>query len=132
MNKTPDEIKKGLEKCSACGSVCDGCEFSNGNAEKWQKLMGYALAYIQQLEAELEKEKDLRAHFAELSWEYKKELAQMKRERDALQDGFKKELGCSVCKHFDDDAEYVSNECIGCGKNKCNWEYRGLCEKMEV
>ncbi len=48
--KTPDEIKKGLEKCSAGGSVCDGCEFSNGNAEKWRKLMGDSLAYIQRLE----------------------------------------------------------------------------------
>ena len=55
------------------------------------------------------------------------ELETVKRERDALRDGFKMELGCSVCKYFDDDAEYVSNDCFVCGKNKCNWEYRGLC-----
>lgn len=57
------------------------------------------------------------------------QLEIVKRERDALRDGFKTELGCSVCKHFDDDTEYVSNECLGCGKNKCNWEYSGLCKE---
>ena len=48
--KTPEEIKKGLERCKADRSICDECEFSDGNVKKWRSLMGDALAYIEQLE----------------------------------------------------------------------------------
>ena len=48
--KTPDEIKNGLERCKADRSICDECEFSDGNVKKWRSLMGDALAYIEQLE----------------------------------------------------------------------------------
>lgn len=48
--KTPDEIKKGLERCKDDRCICDECEFSDGNVKKWRSLMGDALAYIEQLE----------------------------------------------------------------------------------
>ena len=48
--KTPDEIKKGLERCKDDRCICDECEFSDGNVKKWRSLMGDALAYIKQLE----------------------------------------------------------------------------------
>ena len=48
--KTPDEIKKGLERCKDDRFICDECEFSDGNVKKWRSLMGDALAYIGQLE----------------------------------------------------------------------------------
>ena len=48
--KTPDEIKNGLERCKADRSICDECEFSDGNVKKWRSLMGDALSYIEQLE----------------------------------------------------------------------------------
>lgn len=48
--KTPEEIKKGLERCKADRCICDECEFSDGNVKKWRSLMGDALAYIEQLE----------------------------------------------------------------------------------
>ena len=48
--KTPDVIKKGLERCKDDRCICDECEFSDGNVKKWRSLMGDALAYIEQLE----------------------------------------------------------------------------------
>ena len=48
--KTPEEIKKGLERCKDNRCICDECEFSDGNVKKWRSLMGDALAYIEQLE----------------------------------------------------------------------------------
>lgn len=48
--KTPEEIKKGLERCKDDRCICDECEFSDGNVKKWRSLMGDALAYIKQLE----------------------------------------------------------------------------------
>lgn len=48
--KTPEEIKKGLERCKDDHCICDECEFSGGNVKKWRSLMGDALAYIEQLE----------------------------------------------------------------------------------
>lgn len=48
--KTPDVIKKGLERCKDDRCICDECEFSDGNVKKWRSLMGDALAYIVQLE----------------------------------------------------------------------------------
>ena len=50
MMKTPDVIKKGLERCKDDRCICDECEFSDGNVKKWRSLMGDALAYIEQLE----------------------------------------------------------------------------------
>lgn len=48
--KTPDVIKKGLERCKDDRCICDECEFSDENVKKWRSLMGDALAYIEQLE----------------------------------------------------------------------------------
>ena len=48
--KTPDVIKKGLERCKDDRCICDECEFSDGNVKKWRSLMGDALSYIEQLE----------------------------------------------------------------------------------
>ena len=48
--KTPEEIKKGLERCKDDRCICDECKFSEGNVKKWRSLMDDALAYIKQLE----------------------------------------------------------------------------------
>lgn len=53
--KTPDVIKKGMERCKDDRCICDECEFSDGNVKKWRSLMGDALAYIEQLEAKVPK-----------------------------------------------------------------------------
>lgn len=54
MMKTPEEIKKGLERCKDDRCICDECEFSDGNVKKWRSLMGDALAYIEQLEKRID------------------------------------------------------------------------------
>lgn len=103
--KTPEEIKRGLVHCSNdstfCNAKCPYFNASSNGVDCATEMHGNGLAYIQQLE----------------------------RERDALREGLKTELGCNACKHFDNDAEYVSNECMDCGKKKCNWKWRGVEEE---
>ena len=60
MDKTPEEIKKGLECCAAewaeceeC-TYCDGCVMRGGN----ENLDADALAYIIQLEETVAKQKE--------------------------------------------------------------------------
>lgn len=73
MQKTPDEIKKGLECCADVGRCIEACPYG----EDWhpkcviQKSRD-ALAYIQQLE----------------------------RERDALVALYKPHSTCGSCKHY--------------------------------
>ena len=55
----------------------------------------------------------------------KAEKAQLEAERDVLHEGLKVELGCYACKNYVDDPDYDSNECMDCGKNRCNFEWRG-------
>lgn len=95
--KMPDEIKKGLSVCMGYAECCAICPYYH-DKECQRDIKTDALAYIQQLEAE----------------------------RDALRDGLKVELGCYVCKHYVDDPDYDSNECMSCGKNRCNFEWRGV------
>lgn len=56
--KTPDEIKRGLECCPGQYSAsCGKCPYSNDGKDCGRngvQIMKDALAYIQQLEAELE------------------------------------------------------------------------------
>lgn len=100
MTRTPDETKKGLECCARVGH-CYECPYKEEclhSVDDANPMHMDALAYIQQLEAE----------------------------RDAYRDGLKFELGCYVCKHYVDDPDYDSNECMHCGKNRCNFEWRGV------
>ena len=73
--KTPDEIKKGLYCCShLCGCI-EGCPYeADGSCENADGVERDALAYIQQLEAELD---NTRLSFAQQTREveeYKVEL----------------------------------------------------------
>ena len=55
MMKTHDEIKKALELCSSRGRCIDCDYFDNGHSECIVNMAKDAFAYIEQLEAELEK-----------------------------------------------------------------------------
>lgn len=50
--KTPDEIKKGLERCSMYGRVCFPCPYEHEILCK-ARMTHDALTYIQQLEKRL-------------------------------------------------------------------------------
>lgn len=112
--KTPDEIKKGLEKCIGIAS-CNSCDYQD-KAVRFpfcaQHLMTDAKAYIQQLEAE----------------------------RDALIDALKTvDVDCEYCKHrgqHDKECEMASFECgnctaiqecccCGCTNANNHWEWLG-------
>lgn len=121
--KTPDVIKKGLEclfrhRMDDCDLECSKCDVY---APGWTTsgLCADALTYIQQLEAK-DAEKDKR--IADLE----RELAAVKRERDALVDGL--HGICESCKHYETEL------CACClhdpdtwNATEDNWEWRGVC-----
>ncbi len=96
--KTPEEIKKGLERCKDDRCICDECEFSDGNVKKWRSLMGDAMAYIEQLEERI----DLM-------------LIQMRGD-----------CGCCVYRGRP-SYKSPCTECL-CGNGRPMWEYEGLPE----
>lgn len=113
MTRTPDEIKRGMECCGTgkYGNHKD-CPYDITEPQCMQRMLADALALIRQLEAQ-NTEKDAR-------------IKQLEAERDALHEGLKVELGCYACKNYVDDPDYDSNECMDCGKNRCNFEWRGV------
>lgn len=132
MDKTPDEIKKGLECCAAewaeceeC-TYCDGCVMRGGN----ENLDADALAYITQIENAVEFYSNttqvLDAKIAKLE----SRLAQVERERDAaehdlhlLADG---EGACNVCARFDEGYIPTPPHCRYACDDDC-FRWRGVC-----
>lgn len=125
--KTPNEIKKGLECCVTIGAKCDGCPYCGecllpfGDSPESD-----ALAYIQQLEAELaEARKDIDM-LGEQAVALDSAYDAMKRERDAaVEDIFPL---CTNCKHeklgygvgpCPTIEEFVTTDCS-------NWQWRGV------
>lgn len=107
--KTPDEIKKGLEVCSKDKCVCDECEFG-GNVWKWRKIMGYALAYIIQLESR---------------------LARVEKERDAAIVDMRSmavEDICNLCARLDEGYIPMPPHCKYANDGDC-FRWRGVCEE---
>lgn len=108
--KTPDEIKKGLEPCRD-KSDCEWCEFA-----QLCDLEKEALAYIQQLEADLEIAKIQNQYISEVADAYEKDIEKLERERDAAVNEI--DRYCQTCN---------KKNCIGC-KYASRWEWRGLPE----
>ena len=73
INRTPEEIKKRLQRCKN-NTYCDDCP-----SEYHCQIEADALAYIQQLESR---------------------LAQVERERDALMHDLANSAPCFACYHF--------------------------------
>ena len=96
--KTPDEIKKGLERCKDDRCICDECEFSDGNVKKWRSLMGDALAYIEHLEERI----------------------------DLMMIQMRGDCGCCVYRGRP-SYKSPCTECL-CGNGRPMWEYEGLPE----
>lgn len=130
--KTPDEIKKGLEMYLShseeeCAYMCRDSEcpykepLSPNGGSCGDLIRSDALAYIQQLEAAnaelLTKVEHLEA-----------KCHQLERERDAAVETIKEETGCRYCAKYTFTEDYVSNDCLDC-INKCNWEWRGVKEE---
>ena len=96
--KTPDVIKKGLERCKDDRCICDECEFSDGNVKKWRSLMGEALDYIEQLEERI----------------------------DLMMIQMRGDCGCCVYRGRP-SYKSPCTECL-CGNGRPMWEYEGLPE----
>ena len=136
--KTPEEIKKGLECCTAEFNECDSCPYREYN---WceEKLKDDALELFIKLF-------DCKAKYEYLAKEYlrlSKRLAQVERERDAAVADLRRadSVDCEHCAHYmpfgesrcdndDCDCETCTQECAcrTCRDNS-GWTWRGVCEE---
>ena len=131
MERTPDEIKKGLECCSNVNFVCnEECPYYKSLSEGEDcclKKNADALALIQQLERDKawagemsdmlrEENKRLEAQNAELSGK----IGQLQAERDAAVKSLRGR--CFECKHN------KTSVCLICSKDKelKYWQWRGV------
>ena len=134
--KTPEEIKKGLERCQLDKELlfvdCSHCPYYMDTAHCDLVLHADTLTYIQQLEAELKSYK-AEAGVAQRALESaRQELAAVKRERDAAVIAL--HGNCEECRHEE------SIKCASCIFNKDawnihddNWQWCGVCpENTEV
>lgn len=130
MPKTPDEIKKGLETCSAdeCHGQHTDCPY-HPDLMCIRNICADALALIQQLQADLE---DMTARYkiaddcakkkGEMNEKLYAELTAAKAERDAAVADIHR--SCFTCNNFgrSECLNTVCNECVGWR----NWEWRGV------
>ncbi len=110
--KTPDQIKKALE-CCFNAAQCADCPYYPISCDR--ELVRDAQEYIRPISCDRELVRDAQEY-----------IRQLETERDAYREGMKVELGCYACKHYVDDPDYDSNECMACGKNRRNFEWRGV------
>lgn len=116
--KNPEEIKKGLELCSSGGRCIDCDYFDNCYSECIVNMAKDALAYIEQLDAELEKTR-----------------AQLTAALNDLKDADR--YGCDHCANYSELPEEKCDEAGGnCGfcnedcpcricEDNSNWAWRG-------
>jgi FtsZ-binding cell division protein ZapB len=140
--RTPDEIKKGLEYC--CGmhdhSYCRECPYSENDCDEMSRD---ALALIQQFERErdevsefhkelVETNNNLFAEIVEMQGEInalRKELEQVKRERDAAVKALRGD--CRECAHrgkWDVCADCIYSCPFEDEGKKDNWQWSGVQE----
>ena len=127
--KTPEKIKKGL-KCYrgkhpfAIGNCPSGCPYEKYGTSCRDMMNTDALAYIQQLETELDDEKNKNEILISDNDKLMEEIAQVERERDAAVSDIH-----TVLHNRGIDAD-----CLMCNMKKpeCKWEcenaqWRGPC-----
>ena len=127
LRKTPEDIKKNLGRCldrwapvhfESCESDCP--YHSEGTLCK-ETLHLDVLTYIQQIEAELDDEKNKNEILIFDTDKLMEEIAQAERERDAAVADLDKALtwdeasDCHFCKHRAEK------------RPECKWEWRGPC-----
>lgn len=102
--KTPDDIKKGLEICTTDGVSCTECPYCDVCVAYGGKtdVDVDALAYIQQLEADLQYTVDAANIMKDEALKLEQRLAQVERERDAAVVDIRnaKWMLCHVCKNY--------------------------------
>ena len=108
--KSSDEIKKGLETCSAdeCHGQHTDCPY-HPDLMCIRNICADALALIQQLE----KDNDQLRNYIRL----------LQAERDAAVAGLKSNCTCPECKYFSDD---IQDPCRGCKPTDSKFEWRGV------
>ena len=127
--KTPEEIKKGLAACSAdeCHGQHEGCTYQD-QFFCTMRMCGDALAYIQQLETELDDEKNKNEILIFDNDKLMEEIAQVERERDAAVHDMENYAGYgAICKHFDNDCPHIVEGCPLWPSDCESYEWRGVC-----
>lgn len=134
MQKTPDEIKKGLECCGA-GNHCKGyCPYDGRSASIegcTSRLSRDALSLIQQLQAENAQLNRCIDNMTDKLNAMNDEAAKLQAKLEMIRQAFcnyvPSEYRCDCCKHSylnnpgTDCCPYVG-QCDGCSK----WEYYGI------
>lgn len=127
--KTPDEIKKGLGFCPE--GVCDDCPYEPlGNC--MDDCMIDALAYIQQLEADLQREKDQHQYTIDAAnvmkdeaLKFESRLAQAEREREAAVEDARLGTACDTC-FYNENPSLLHKPCDYCAGGFPMWQWRGV------
>lgn len=133
--KTPEEIKKGLECCTAECDACGECPYPM----EWGcriKLMEDAFTRIHLLETDNSCLNNTIRCLTELLNAAYEETAKVKRERDAAVDTLRGD--CRECLHFHSSG--FKEPCASCihwrdyrHMSKSKWKWRGVCpENTEV
>lgn len=128
--KTPDEIKKGL-KCHIVNHSCRGCPYKRDTPIiHINDLYDDALAYIQQLENDLQYTTDAANVMKDEALKLEYRLAQVERERDAAVHDLPIGIDCNTCKYS--ERAYEEQPCSGCKEYRgpwypLHWEWRGVC-----
>lgn len=126
--KTADEIKKGLETCSAdeCHGQHTDCPY-HPDLMCIRNICADALALIKQLEAELSDAKNNHQHTIDIAERMKSQIEKLKKvivrlntERDAAVKSLRGR--CFECKHN------KTSVCLICSKDKelKYWQWRGV------
>ena len=125
MNKTPDEIKKGLECCMNDSFLCkEECPYFNSlsnGVDCAVKKNADALAYIQQLETE-------RHQLLTKCERLEEKCRQLERERDAAVKDISMGSRCTACRKFFKNG----GDCSGGGYClPLRFEWRGVKEDYD-
>lgn len=136
LRKAPKEIKKSLGRCldrwtpvhfESCESNCP--YHSEGTLCK-ETLHLDVLTYIQRLEETISSLGHLNETMCNEAKkgieDLEKRLAQAERERDAANNDLKLYAGCKVCKFG--DFKFTA-ECMDCGYDNNQWQWRGVCKE---
>ena len=128
MQKTPDEIKKGLECCHSTDVCeCEECPYSVDGEETMNcdiLLSEDANEYIRRLEERNTWHESNEKYLAWFMKDLSRQIEQLEAERDAAVACIPRE--CRYCKHDGAEDFDVESECDYCLNGNTRWQWRGV------
>lgn len=129
MQKTPDEIKKGLECCISdtygCNEKCPYFNSLSNGVDCAVKMHADALALIQRLQDENAQLNRCIENMTDKLNAMNDEAAKLQAERDAAVADVALFPDCCTCKYDPRKKGYIPNDCDDCIEH-CNYKWRGV------